>query len=176
MQVADALSQEIRIKSGVPQGSVIGSLLFMLLVNGLPSVINVTSLLFADDVKMVSPCSQSDFLLSSIYNIWNWSINLDLSLFFIPPVRPGLRDHQFKVLQGPSRRLRRKSSLSTRVTKCWIRLPTPILTTPSVNSFKCQLFAEVPSFYSLPSRSPITQSHLTLSPLMLSQPLIHCYL
>ncbi len=47
LQMADALSQETRIKSGAPQGSVIGPLLF--------SFINVTTLLFADDVKMVSP-------------------------------------------------------------------------------------------------------------------------
>ncbi len=33
--------------------------------------------------------------------------DLDPSLFFIPPVRPGLRGHPFKALQGPSRRLRR---------------------------------------------------------------------
>ncbi len=67
------------------------------------------------------------------------------------PQRPGLRGHPFKVLQGPSRRLRRKSSFSTRVVKYWNRLPTP-----SVNSFKRhldsawrKLFAEV-----LPSIPP----------------------
>ncbi len=60
--MADALSQETRIKSGVPQGSVVGPLLFLLFVNDLSSVINVTTLLFADDVKMVSPRSQSDLL------------------------------------------------------------------------------------------------------------------
>ncbi len=52
-QVADVLSQETRIKGGAPQGSVIGPLLFLLFVNDLPSVINVTTLLFTDDVKMV---------------------------------------------------------------------------------------------------------------------------
>ncbi len=50
--MADALSQETRIKSGVPQGSVIGPLLFLVFVNDLPSVISVTTLLFADDAKM----------------------------------------------------------------------------------------------------------------------------
>ncbi len=64
-QVADALSQETRIKSRVPQESVIRSLLLLLFVNDLSSVITVTTLLFADDVKMVSPHSQSDLLQSS---------------------------------------------------------------------------------------------------------------
>ncbi len=73
--MAGALSQETSIRSGVPQGSVIGPLLFLLFVNDLPSVINVTTLLFADDVKMVSPRSQSDLLQGSLYKVWNWSVS-----------------------------------------------------------------------------------------------------
>ncbi len=73
MQVADALSEETRIKSGVPQGSMV-ELLFLLVVNDLISVTSVTTQLFAadDDVKMVSPRSQSDILQGSPYNVWNW--------------------------------------------------------------------------------------------------------
>ncbi len=59
VQVADELSQWTRIKSGVPQGSMIGPLLFLLFVN---DFLNVTTLLFADAVKMVSPRSRSDLL------------------------------------------------------------------------------------------------------------------
>ncbi len=66
-ELADTLSQETRIKSGVPQGSVIGPFLFLLFVNDLPSAINVAMLLFAEDVKMVSPRSQSDLLRGSLY-------------------------------------------------------------------------------------------------------------
>ncbi len=42
-----------------------------------------------------------------------------------PPLRPGLRCHPFKALQGPSRRLRRKWSL-----KNWNRLPSLLVTVP----------------------------------------------
>ncbi len=80
VQVANALSQETRIKSGVPQGSVFGPLIFFLSVNYLPSVTNVTALLFTDYVKKVSPCSQSDLLQGSLYNVWNWLVNWDLPI------------------------------------------------------------------------------------------------
>ncbi len=51
VQVADALSQEARIK--------IEPLLFLLLINDFPNVINVITLFFVYDVKMVSSRSQS---------------------------------------------------------------------------------------------------------------------
>ncbi len=78
--VADALTQETRIKSGVAQGSLIGPLLFLLFVNDLPSIINVTKLLFADDVKMVSPRLKNDLFQGSLYNVWNRSVNWDLPI------------------------------------------------------------------------------------------------
>ncbi len=68
VQVADALSKETRVKIGVPQGPVFGPFLLF----------NVTTLRFADDVKMVSLRSKSSFLQSSLYNVWNRSINWDL--------------------------------------------------------------------------------------------------
>ena len=42
------------VLSGVSQGSVIGSLLFSIYVNDLPSVVSSQVLLFADDVKFFS--------------------------------------------------------------------------------------------------------------------------
>ncbi len=47
VQVADALSQETRVKSGV------------LIVNDLLSIVNVKTLLFADNLNIGSPRSQS---------------------------------------------------------------------------------------------------------------------
>ncbi len=51
------------------------------------------------------------------HNMFSGELGLDLGLSFIPPVRPGLRRHTFKVLQD--RRLRQKSFFSIRVINAW---------------------------------------------------------
>ncbi len=53
--VAYALSRETRIKVGVLQGLVIWKLLFSLFVKNLPSIISVSTLLFADSAKVFLP-------------------------------------------------------------------------------------------------------------------------
>ncbi len=58
----------------------IGSLLFLWFVNDLPSVIKMMTLLFADDINMVSLRSQSGLLQSSLCNIWHRSVNWDLPI------------------------------------------------------------------------------------------------
>ncbi len=55
MNVNGTLSQMAEAISGVPQGSVIGPIPFVIYVNDLPDHLSVDSLLYADDVKLIAP-------------------------------------------------------------------------------------------------------------------------
>ncbi len=51
MRVAESYSAPVRACSGVPQGSVLGPILFLICVNDPADVLSGSVLLFADDVK-----------------------------------------------------------------------------------------------------------------------------
>ncbi len=80
VQIDGVLFEEAPCLSGVPQGSVLGPLLFLLYINDLPAALGNSAFLFADDVKMVFPGSQSRRLLSSLSSAWTWAGKRGLSI------------------------------------------------------------------------------------------------
>ncbi len=57
------------------QGSVIGPLLYLLFMNDLPDILELQTLLFADDVKKATRRTQNMNLHSSRTTAWDLSIN-----------------------------------------------------------------------------------------------------
>jgi ribonuclease P/MRP protein subunit RPP40 len=85
--VGDAEGAPSSVKSGVPQGTVLGPLIFSLYANDLPDVVtdpNVSVSLFADDAKIYAACPKStatnNNLQNSLKSIHDWSKIWQLSL------------------------------------------------------------------------------------------------
>ena len=87
MVINGVFSDWANVTSGVPQGTVLGPLLFILYVNDLDSVIkNSTIKLFADDVLLYAPantqkeCSALQDDLTAIFNWANrWQLKLNIA-------------------------------------------------------------------------------------------------
>ena len=87
-------SSSQKINCGVPQGSILGPLLFLIYINDLSSVSKIlTSILFADDTTLIYSHKNLDSLIKTfnveMHEIVNWlnanrlSLNLDKTKFMI---------------------------------------------------------------------------------------------
>ena len=72
----------VPVTSGVPQGSVLGPLLFLLYVNDLPDIINCTVKLFADDAKLfagVSSHIDAEAMQADLDALGSWSVSWQMT-------------------------------------------------------------------------------------------------
>ena len=83
--VNDSLSRQLPVISGVPQGSILGPLLFIAFINDLPSAITAQSLIFADDTKcfrQISTISDIHQLQCDLDSLLDWSLINHLAFNF----------------------------------------------------------------------------------------------
>ncbi|MGL5706676.1 MAG: reverse transcriptase domain-containing protein, partial [Aeromonas sp.] len=79
VRVGNSLSSSAVVKSGVPQGSVLGPLLFIIYIADLANELKSTPFLFADDVKLVNNLGR-DALVEDLEVVLRWSRKWDLPL------------------------------------------------------------------------------------------------
>ena len=84
MQYGNASSDVLPVLSGVPQGSILGPLLFLVFINDLPSSLSfVSPYLFADDTKFLGSSNASSHTQADINSLvsWcqKWNITLNMS-------------------------------------------------------------------------------------------------
>ena len=82
VKIGDSYSELCNVLSGVPQGSVLGPLLFVIFINDLPECIqSAIPFIFADDTKclhVIRSTEDTKKLQADINNASNWSITSDL--------------------------------------------------------------------------------------------------
>ena len=65
-------SNFMKVLSGIPQGSVLGPLLFKLFINDLPDCIKSFIKIFADDLKIIANSADTDTIENDLKNLEKW--------------------------------------------------------------------------------------------------------
>ena len=76
VQVNGSFSDWFKVLSGVPQGSVLGPLLFIIYVQDLPQWVANSIMMFADDTKLwtrISKLEDSESLQQDLWKLAEWS-------------------------------------------------------------------------------------------------------
>lgn len=85
-RISNVRSEKLSVTGSIPQGSVLGCLLFLIYINNLPNILEEHCILFADDISILLTCTCSNDLENrlnvTLDKILNWlqTHNLELNL------------------------------------------------------------------------------------------------
>ncbi len=80
VNVYGSLLQMAEAASGVPQGSVLGPILYVIYISDLTDNLTIDHVTCANDVKLIAPRKQSDVLQSSLLASSKWSEDREFNL------------------------------------------------------------------------------------------------
>ena len=73
VRVGNYYSGRTKVTSGIPQGSILGPVLFTLFINDLPDTIKSNCKVFADDTKIYNEVGNSNINQDDLYNMQSWT-------------------------------------------------------------------------------------------------------
>ena len=73
VRVNAAYSDFSPVISGIPQGSILGPLLFIIFINDLPDCLEMLCKIFADDTKIYGPSTKHSILQEDLLKLMKWS-------------------------------------------------------------------------------------------------------
>lgn len=76
VRVESSMSPKVGVTSGIPQGSVLGPILFLIFINDLPEIVTSAVKLFADDTKLyreISSESDCDLVQNDLNGLSHWT-------------------------------------------------------------------------------------------------------
>ena len=123
VNIENALSTPGKLSCGVPQGSILGPLLFLLYVNDMPQAINCELLLYADDSCLIFSDKSSqkieDQLNKDFNSLCEWFVDNKLSIHFG-------EEKTKSILFGSKRRLKNLNELDIRCGEIKIKQHTQV--------------------------------------------------
>ena len=118
VKINNSKSEECPVSSGVPQGSVLGPMLFIFYINDLPDVCNVTTKIYADDTKAYTPMltdenrNQLQLTIDRMFE-WTqqWQLNFNQSKCQILHIGENNPKHEYYIGEDGNRTLLSTTSL-----------------------------------------------------------------
>ena len=78
VKVGTETSETIGVTSGIPQGSILGPILFLIFINDLPECVNSVCNIFADDTKIYNVSKENKTIQEDLNSVLHWSYTWQL--------------------------------------------------------------------------------------------------